>query len=121
MRLSADRILTTHVGSLPRPPDVAELLLAKGRDEPVDADRFDRVVARAVGDVVRRQADVGVDLVSDGEMSKLSYATYISERLTGFEGNSPRRSAHRARRRPALARPAGRWGKDGRLVVPAGV
>ena len=88
----ADRILTTHVGSLPRGAELTELLFAAERDEPVDAERFERVVAAAVDETVRRQVEAGVDIVSDGEMSKISYATYIKDRISGFAGDSPRRA-----------------------------
>ncbi|HTW38432.1 MAG TPA: cobalamin-independent methionine synthase II family protein [Steroidobacteraceae bacterium] len=87
---STERILTTHVGSLPRPQDVVDLLFAEDRGEPLDAARFEAVVRRAVDEVVRLQGEIGIDAVSDGEMSKISYATYIRHRLTGFEGDSPR-------------------------------
>ncbi len=87
----ADRILTTHVGSLPRPQDVADMLFARVAGQPVDEAAFEAAVARAVGEVVAQQKRAGVDIPSDGEMSKISYATYISERLTGFSGDSPRR------------------------------
>lgn len=87
-----DRILTTHVGSLPRGAELAELLFAAERDEPVDAERFDQVVAAAVDETVRRQAASGIDIVSDGEMSKISYATYIKDRISGFAGDSPRQA-----------------------------
>lgn len=86
----AERILTTHTGSLPRPADVVELMFAKEEGRPVDADRLTATVRDAVQDVVRHQAEIGVDLVSDGEMSKASYATYVIERLTGFHGESRR-------------------------------
>lgn len=85
-----DRILTTHVGSLPRSAAVTDLVFAVERGDTVDPVTFDEVIAAAVDEVVRRQAVVGVDLVSDGEMSKISYATYIKDRITGFEGDSPR-------------------------------
>ena len=88
----ANRILTTHVGSLPRGAELTELLFAAERDEPVDAERFERVVAAAVDETVRRQVEAGVDIVSDGEMSKISYATYIKDRISGFAGDSPRRA-----------------------------
>ena len=91
MKLSTDRILTTHVGSLPRPNDMAEALLARQRGEPMPPDAFARTVRRAVADAVAKQAEAGVDVVSDGEMSKISYSTYITDRLTGFEGDSPRK------------------------------
>ena len=87
----ADRILTTHVGSLPRPQDVSDMLFARNAGHPVEEAAFQAAVARAVIDVVAAQRRAGVDLPSDGEMSKISYATYISERLTGFSGDSPRR------------------------------
>ncbi len=90
MKYSTQRILTTHVGSLPRPSKVAELLFAKEREEEYDQTDFDETVASAVKDAVARQVEVGVDIVSDGEMSKISYATYIKERISGFEGDSPR-------------------------------
>lgn len=90
MKQSTDRILTTHVGSLPRPSNVTDLVFAREREEPVDAATFDRIIAAAVDDAVRRQVDIGIDVVSDGEMSKISYATYIKERISGFEGDSPR-------------------------------
>ena len=84
-------IKTTHVGSLPRSAEVTELIFAAEAGETVDAARFDQVVAEAVADAVARQVRAGVDVVSDGEMSKISYATYIKDRITGFDGDSPRR------------------------------
>lgn len=85
-----NRILTTHVGSLPRSAAVTELVFAVERGEAVDPGQFDAVIGAAVNDVVARQVAVGIDLVSDGEMSKISYATYIKDRITGFDGDSPR-------------------------------
>jgi 5-methyltetrahydropteroyltriglutamate--homocysteine methyltransferase len=91
MRRSTDRILTTHVGSLPRPPEVVDRLLAQDRGEAHDLQAFDATMRAAVADAVRKQVDAGIDVVSDGEMSKISYATYIRHRLTGFEtGAAPR-------------------------------
>jgi 5-methyltetrahydropteroyltriglutamate--homocysteine methyltransferase len=90
MKLSTDRILTTHVGSLPRPQDVVDLIFAQDRGEPIDQAKFDATVQRAVDDVIRKQVEMGVDIPSDGEQSKISYATYIRHRLTGFEGDSAR-------------------------------
>jgi len=87
----ADRILTTHVGSLPRPKNVSDMLFAREAGEPVDPKAFAAAAAEAVRDVVAKQRAAGVDIPSDGEMSKISYATYISERLTGFSGDSERR------------------------------
>ena len=87
----AQRILTTHVGSLPRPERVVTQLFAQDSGLNYDAAEFDRVMAAEVADVVARQAGSQVDVVSDGEMSKISYATYIRHRLTGFElGEMPR-------------------------------
>ena len=85
-----DRILTTHVGSLPRSAAVTDLIFAAERGDAVDPVEFGDVVGAAVIEVVARQRAVGIDLVSDGEMSKISYATYIKDRITGFEGDSPR-------------------------------
>ncbi len=85
------RILTTHVGSLPRPDDVVEQVFKVDNGEAVDPAEYDRVIGGAVADRVRHQADAGVDLVSDGEMSKIGYATYIRHRLSGYElGDVPR-------------------------------
>jgi 5-methyltetrahydropteroyltriglutamate--homocysteine methyltransferase len=83
-------IPTTHVGSLPRPKSVADLLFAQEADVPLDMEGFDHVMAEAVGVTVERQRTIGIDIPSDGEMSKISYATYIKYRLTGFDGDSPR-------------------------------
>ena len=91
MKYSTQRILTTHVGSLPRPNKVAELIFAKEREEEFDQSDFNETIADAVKNTVARQVEVGVDIVSDGEMSKISYATYIKERISGFEGDSPRK------------------------------
>lgn len=85
------RIPTTYVGSLPRPQAVVDLLFAEDRGDPIDRRRYNETMAAAVNDVVSRQAEVGIDLVSDGEMSKISYATYVRHRLSGFEpGEVPR-------------------------------
>ena len=84
------RILTTHVGSLPRSKEVTDLVFARERGDRVDAAHFDTIIGAAVEDVVARQVAAGIDLVSDGEMSKISYATYIKDRITGFAGDSPR-------------------------------
>jgi 5-methyltetrahydropteroyltriglutamate--homocysteine methyltransferase len=90
MQLSKDRILTTHVGSMPRDAELTQLLFAKDAGEPYDPAAFEACVTRDVGKIVARQVEAGVDVVSDGELSKISYSTYISERLTGFGGNAPR-------------------------------
>ena len=85
-----DRILTTHVGSLPRSTAVTELVFAHERGDAIDPSRFSEVVGAAIDVVVERQVQCGIDLVSDGEMSKISYATYIKDRITGFDGDSDR-------------------------------
>ncbi len=90
MRLSTDRILTTHVGSMPRPQDVVDMLFAQERGELTNTAAFNDVMRNAVAETVKKQVDAGIDIVSDGEMSKISYATYIKHRLTGFAGDSPR-------------------------------
>ena len=85
-------IPTTHVGSLPRSQAVVDFLFAKERGETIDETALDACMAGAVSETVRRQVDAGVDIVSDGETSKISYATYVSERYTGFAGDSPRQA-----------------------------
>jgi 5-methyltetrahydropteroyltriglutamate--homocysteine methyltransferase len=86
MKRSTERFLTTHTGSLPRPEDLVRAMYAKEEGVPVDAAALAARVASAVEEVVRKQADAGVDVVNDGEMSKPSYATYIKDRLSGFGG-----------------------------------
>ena len=88
------RIRTTHVGSLPRPDSVTAVLTARedgGLPTPAARASFDATIAAAVVDVVRQQVDLGIDLVSDGEMSKITYSTYVKDRLTGFDGDTPRK------------------------------
>jgi 5-methyltetrahydropteroyltriglutamate--homocysteine methyltransferase len=102
MRLSKDRILTTHVGSLPRSEAVVELLFRREQGEVIDRDEFDRVMADAVDETVRKQVDIGVDVVSDGETSKIGYATYVKDRLTGFDGDNPRQIALDLQDHPAF-------------------
>ena len=88
MRTSSERILTTHVGSLPRSKAVTDVVF--GREQGEEAPDGDQVISAAVDAVVARQVASGVDVVSDGEMSKISYATYIKDRITGFDGDSDR-------------------------------
>ena len=88
MKLSTDRILTTHVGSLPRPKAVADLLVRKDQGLSYDHAELERDVRQAVADIVARQVATGIDVVSDGETSKIGYATYIKDRLTGFGGEN---------------------------------
>ena len=84
MQRSRDRFLTTHTGSLPRPDDLIRMMYAKEEGVPVDRDALAARVKAAVAEVVRKQADAGIDLINDGEMSKPSYATYIKDRLEGL-------------------------------------
>src|SRR3954449_139524 len=88
MKRSVDRILTTHTGSLPRPPDLREQLMRRDRGEPVDAPALDARVREAVADSVRRQVAAGVAVVNDGEAGKIGYSTYVTERLEGFGGEA---------------------------------
>jgi 5-methyltetrahydropteroyltriglutamate--homocysteine methyltransferase len=88
MKRSTERILTTHVGSLPRPDDLVRAMFATQEGVPVDEAALERRSRSAVAEVVRRQAEAGVDVVSDGEMGKPSYVTYVSDRLEGFGGES---------------------------------
>lgn len=91
MKTSVDRILTTHVGSLPRPKEVLALLFAQDKGEAYDAEQFEDTMRRGVGQAVQRQRQAGLDILNDGETAKISYATYIKHRLNGFEiGNAPR-------------------------------
>jgi 5-methyltetrahydropteroyltriglutamate--homocysteine methyltransferase len=86
-------IATSHVGSLPRGPELTPLLLARDAGEPYDADAFDTVVQTAVDAAVAAQVAAGVTIVSDGELGKVGYSTYIIERLSGFGGHSERKPA----------------------------
>jgi 5-methyltetrahydropteroyltriglutamate--homocysteine methyltransferase len=90
MKQSHERILTTHVGSLPRSKAVTDVVFAREQNRDIDTPGAEAIIRSAVSQVVKQQADAGVDVVSDGEMSKISYATYIKDRITGFDGDSPR-------------------------------
>jgi 5-methyltetrahydropteroyltriglutamate--homocysteine methyltransferase len=83
-------VKTTHVGSLPRTQEVVDFIFAREREEPYDTAAFDACMTSAVSDTVKKQKDAGIDIVSDGETSKISYATYVKDRYTGFSGDSPR-------------------------------
>jgi len=84
------KILTTHVGSLPRTQEVVDFIFAREKEQPYDQAAFDACMTSAVSETVRRQVEASVDIVSDGETSKISYATYVKDRYTGFDGDSPR-------------------------------
>jgi 5-methyltetrahydropteroyltriglutamate--homocysteine methyltransferase len=88
MKSSAERILTTHTGSLPRPDHLAQLMIAKERGKTIDVQELAATVHTAVAEVVKHQVDVGIDIISDGEMSKIGFANYVKDRLTGFGGES---------------------------------
>jgi 5-methyltetrahydropteroyltriglutamate--homocysteine methyltransferase len=96
MRSSQNRILTTHVGSLPRDGAVLKLLEERESRRAYDVGEFDRTIGQAVLDIVKRQVGIGIDIVSDGETSKISYATYVHDRLSGFseEGDTEASKPH---------------------------
>ncbi|PWS35632.1 epoxyalkane--coenzyme M transferase [Falsiroseomonas bella] len=104
------QIRTTHVGSLPRSQIVADLLFAKEREEPIDPAAYEAAMEQATQAVLCRQKEIGIDIPSDGETSKISYATYIKDRLTGFSGDSPRRVPADLMDYPAYAEKIGRSG-----------
>ncbi len=116
MKLSSDRFLTTHTGSLPRAQDLTTTLEALDSGRVLDIAAFDARVRRAVGDIVRQQLEAGVDIVNDGEQGKVGYSTYVRHRLTGFDGQAtvPMRAdwadfpeaAARGERRSTVMRPA---------------
>lgn len=108
MRTSQDRILTTHVGSLPRAAELAEILLRIDKGETDDSGHFADVIARSVHEVLCRQAEVGVDIPSDGEQGKVGYATYMMDRLNGFGGDSERKIALDLAAYPELREKIGR-------------
>lgn len=85
MKRSTDRILTTHVGSLIRPPEIMEFMRARTNNQSYDEKSFAKSLQSAVAQVVRQQAEIGIDVISDGEFGKTGFAAYIGERLTGFE------------------------------------
>ena len=97
-------IHTTHVGSLPRGPELVPLLLARDKGEAYDEAEFDRVVQAAIDEAVRKQVEAGVSIVSDGELGKVGYSTYIIERLSGFGGHTPRKPARDLAEVPELAK-----------------
>ena len=84
------KIKTTHVGSLPRTQEVVEFIFARENETPFEQADFDACMTAAVSETVYKQVEAGVDIVSDGETSKISYATYVKDRYTGFAGDSPR-------------------------------
>ena len=100
MKRSTERILTTHTGSLARPPELLQMLVAREEGKPVDPGVFDATVRGAVLEKVKRQVEVGLAVVNDGEQSKISFATYVRERLHGFGGtDEPRPVGPKAEQR----------------------
>ncbi|MDC2973486.1 cobalamin-independent methionine synthase II family protein [Candidatus Pelagibacter sp.] len=87
-----DKIKTTHVGSLPRSKKLSEILFKKDKNELFDQEELDKIIEEDVKKIVKKQIDIGIDIISDGEMSKISYATYVKDRLHGFSGESERRA-----------------------------
>jgi 5-methyltetrahydropteroyltriglutamate--homocysteine methyltransferase len=118
MRASSDRILTTHVGSLPRSQAVTDVLFGRERGTITDTVAAARVIADATEEVVKRQVAAGVDVVSDGEMSKISYATYVADRFTGFAGDSPRRPGQDLVEFPRLMEKLARLGSTAQYRRP---
>ena len=90
MKRSDQRILTTHVGSLPRPPALRDLLVRRDRGEPVDAAALAREADAAVSHVVTRQIEVGIDVGNNGEQPRAGFSTYVAGRMRGFGGASRR-------------------------------
>jgi 5-methyltetrahydropteroyltriglutamate--homocysteine methyltransferase len=88
MKRSTDRILTTHTGSLPRPPEVVELLLAEEADRGARASELEAAVAAAIADVVQKQVAAGLDIINDGEQGRPDYTSHVKDRLTGYDGPS---------------------------------
>src|SRR3989442_4439081 len=88
MQRSTERFLTTHTGSLPRPDDLIRMMFAREEGVPVDPAALAARIPSAAAEVVRKQAEAGIDVINDGEFSKPNYATYIKDRLYGFAGTS---------------------------------
>ena len=106
MKRSSERILTTHVGSLPRPPDLLAMIQAKEQGAAFDADAFAARIKRAVAEIVEKQGAAGIDIVADGEMGRFGFIPYVNERLTGLEPRPNQRSEGTwARSREHLAFP----------------
>jgi 5-methyltetrahydropteroyltriglutamate--homocysteine methyltransferase len=102
VKTSTDRILTTHVGSLVRPPEIVAAMRAKANGQPLPDGDFAPTLTNAVGEIVKHQADIGIDIPSDGECSKINFAGYVTDRLSGFE----------ERETPAGESPINNFGRD---------
>jgi 5-methyltetrahydropteroyltriglutamate--homocysteine methyltransferase len=105
MKRSTDRILTTHVGSLPRPVDLLEMIRAKSRGERVDGQALASRLKTAVGEIVRKQADLGIDVIDDGEFGKPSFVTYVRDRLDGLSRKGGERQSPWSHSREAASFP----------------
>jgi 5-methyltetrahydropteroyltriglutamate--homocysteine methyltransferase len=114
MKWSTTRILTTHTGSLPRPPRLAEMVQDRAIGEAVDLVALEDTTRGAVTDIVRQQVETGIDAVSDGELSKISFANYVAERLSGLgdasDVTSPSRWGRDMEDFPGLTQRAGGGG-----------
>src|SRR5882672_6287087 len=108
MLTSRDRILTTHVGSLPRNDTITELLIKREAGEAIDAKKMSDELDRAVADVVRRQKDAGIDIGNDGEQQRVAFQTYMAARMSGYGGESKRRVARDLVEHPDLFATFGR-------------
>ncbi len=118
MKLSTERILTTHVGSLPRALDLSDMLIKKEFGEALDQAAFEKRVREAVGEVVAKQVEAGIDIVSDGEMSKIGYATYVKDRCSGFSGDSARRPPADLAQYPEYMEKAAAMGQAPKITRP---
>ena len=105
MRRSQDRILTTHTGSLPRPSCLVDMLAAVSRGESVDEVALEAAANASSLDVMRKQADAGVDVINSGEQSRVGFSTYVTQRMSGFGGSWDRRGHKDQNEFPGIARP----------------
>ena len=105
MKQSEGRIFTTHTGSLPRPDGLVELLGAVSRGEPVDEPALERLADASTLEVIRKQAEAGVDVINSGEQSRVSFSTYVTQRMAGFGGSWTRRGHKDQNEFPNIARP----------------
>jgi 5-methyltetrahydropteroyltriglutamate--homocysteine methyltransferase len=118
MQSSSERVLTTHVGSLPRSQAVTDVIFAREGTDARDRAKDDAVITAAVAAVVARQSQVGIDVVSDGEMSKISYATYVAHRFSGFDGDTPREPGQDLVEFPGLLRKLAERGSTAKYRRP---
>ena len=119
MKRSTDRILTTHTGSLPRPPDLEQMLFDREEGRPVDRAAFDDRVRQAVSEIVGKQLEAGVDVVNDGEVGKIGYSTYVKDRLTGFGGEALPMTSREMLEFPEVIRPLMETAAVAHMKTPA--